>query len=1299
MQHHKERPMKTCLTRVMVIAILAILSCPAWALVSEYPFASILGTYNEISGGTVLGSNANDDESFNAIPLGFNFSFNGVQYTQISIQTDGFLAFGTSVLNSNLAISSATGTNNIVSAFNRDLMSRSDGELSYLLSGTAPNRVFTVQWKNYRRIPTLASGDIINFQIQLQETTNAVVFAYGSYTLTTISTAQTVQVGLRGDSNADFNNRSTTTNWSATVPGTAANASCLINATVYPSNGLSFVFAPQVPGPPLPAQIIAPANGAVDVALEANLTWSSGGGVHTGYKVFLGTDNPPTNLVNGVSQTAAVYDPPANFLYNTQYYWKIVPYNTFGDAVDCPVWSFTTLADPTVTNFPYAENFDTVVTPGIPLGWSVINANADAYTWVSVEDANANTAPNAMRIRYNSNLAMNDWLITPPLQLTTGSLYHIRFYYRAGSASYTEKLALYMGNAPTADALTTQLFINPNLNSTEYQVAEIELPVLAGGIKYLGFKGFSEMGMFQIYVDSFSIIEIGPAFEITPVTHAFGNVNIGESAAQSFTISNPGGGILAVNSIAVTGNPMFSLSNLPTLPASLGYGGSCSFSVVFMPTSAGDQAATVLINDNLARTEHAVPVTGTGFLMEAFNPPVNLTATVTGNDVLLAWSMPVPGTANLGSNSDHGVAGSRALLGYKVFRDAVQIGMIQDPGTLTYLDAGLDEGNYAYTVTAIYTSGESVPAGPVTATVNELLLAPGGLSADVVQNDVTLSWESPYPPINGSWLSWANDVLGNTVGTNEPVVFMVAQRWDQNDLAAYQGSSIVRMKFVPSYENCVYTAKIWSGGTATNPGTLVFSQIATNVVVNEWNQVLIPDGIPIPAAGDLWVGYEVNTQGGYPAAVDYGPAVEGKGNMMFFNGAWSTLSALSSTLVCNWLIGAYAAEGIGRKLPVPRPLEDLPITANNTGKLSSLPFPAVINRIPTRSLNGFKVYRDGVLVGNINDPSVLSWTDFNLQNGTYLYGVSAVYTLGESEHTEINVTVNEQLAPVLFADSFEAYPDFSIAFAPWTLIDLDQSDTYGISGVTFPGSGEPMAYMVFNPSATTPPMQNQAAYNGSKMLACFASTSPPNNDWLITPRIHLGTDSTLRFYAKSHTSTYGLEKFKIGVSTLAAVNPQGFQYVSGNNALEAPTTWTEYTYDLSGYDNQAVYIGIRCLSYDAFILYLDKFSVQCVGGNVQGEDEFLIPSVTGLKAVYPNPFSTDTQVAFTLEEKSFVSLEIYNVKGQKVKSLCNGEKTAGEHKLEWDGRDDHGKRLGSGIYFCRLQAGNHSSVHKLLLLK
>jgi hypothetical protein len=70
------------------------------AVASRYTFASSAGTYTEISGGTVHGTASNDDNSFNAIDLGFTFLYDGIPYTQVSIQSNGFIAMGPTVASS-----------------------------------------------------------------------------------------------------------------------------------------------------------------------------------------------------------------------------------------------------------------------------------------------------------------------------------------------------------------------------------------------------------------------------------------------------------------------------------------------------------------------------------------------------------------------------------------------------------------------------------------------------------------------------------------------------------------------------------------------------------------------------------------------------------------------------------------------------------------------------------------------------------------------------------------------------------------------------------------------------------------------------------------------------------------------------------------------------------------------------------------------------------------------------------------------------------------------------------------------
>jgi PKD repeat protein len=192
----------------------------------------------------------------------------------------------------------------------------------------------------------------------------------------------------------------------------------------------------------------------------------------------------------------------------------------------------------------------------------------------------------------------------------------------------------------------------------------------------------------------------------------------------------------------------------------------------------------------------------------------------------------------------------------------------------------------------------------------------------------------------------------------------------------------------------------------------------------------------------------------------------------------------------------------------------------------------------------------------------------------------------------MNVSETTTVKATILQD-FESYNDFSLECPPWTLTDVDGFNTYGIEGYTFPHVNEPMAYIVFNPASTTPPSDQDpdlAPHSGYRYAACFASVSHPNDDWMISPKISLGTNGHFKFWVKSYTDTYGLERYKVGVSTTNA-NPSSFTIISTGSYLEAPTTWTQMDYDLSSYAGMDIYVGIQCVSNDAFIFMLDDLEV------------------------------------------------------------------------------------------------------------
>jgi hypothetical protein len=88
-----------------------------------------------------------------------------------------------------------------------------------------------------------------------------------------------------------------------------------------------------------------------------------------------------------------------------------------------------------------------------------------------------------------------------------------------------------------------------------------------------------------------------------------------------------------------------------------------------------------------------------------------------------------------------------------------------------------------------------------------------------------------------------------------------------------------------------------------------------------------------------------------------------------------------------------------------------------------------------------------------------------------------------------------------------------------------------------------------------------------------------------------------------------------------------------------------------------------------------------------------------LNANYPNPFNPSTTISFSLTQSAQTRLEIYNLKGQKVKTLCNTNLNSGDHQYVWNGTDEQGKKAGSGVYFYKLSSGSQSSMKKMIMMK
>jgi len=162
-----------------------------------------------------------------------------------------------------------------------------------------------------------------------------------------------------------------------------------------------------------------------------------------------------------------------------------------------------------------------------------------------------------------------------------------------------------------------------------------------------------------------------------------------------------------------------------------------------------------------------------------------------------------------------------------------------------------------------------------------------------------LSWIPPESNCCDNTIHWDDGVYsGNSIGTGGAVEFDVAARWTPEQLSPYHDGFIYTIYFLPAEPEATYNIRVWKGA---GPDTMIVDQVVTAPVIGEWNYVDLATPVPLDTSKELWVGYYVNTPTGYPAGVDYGPAINGYGNMINFGG-WQTLLQINPNLNYNWNI-------------------------------------------------------------------------------------------------------------------------------------------------------------------------------------------------------------------------------------------------------------------------------------------------------------------------------------------------------------------------------------------------------------
>lgn len=396
--------------KALALLLLLLLSIPlVRAQVSSgYAFSYNTTAYTAISAGTSLASGTGasmDDALYTGVPIGFTFKFNNTNYTSVGVSTNGFIWFGT---NNPLAatyspISYAGSLDGAISVYGMDLVGHPAGtatpELRYKTTGTAPNRVFTVEWFCVRaKSYSAGSGscgffgfDDINrldLQIRIYESQNFKIEVQNLIAPYCLDGSFSAQVGLRGGTNSDFNNRLVNcsgNSWASPAQGGANTSTCTISESpsCYPAANAVYTWSP--PPPPTPVQC------------DYSFSYSTS----TTYAAFPATG--PTTLITGTTANAFRYGAwPAQslgftFVYNGQNYTQVgvcsKGYIWFG--ANDPTGIGTNTLSPSTNVLNSTANIDGVVA-GLNSDWvgRTLGTNSTGGANGSIRTYMTGTAPN-----------------------------------------------------------------------------------------------------------------------------------------------------------------------------------------------------------------------------------------------------------------------------------------------------------------------------------------------------------------------------------------------------------------------------------------------------------------------------------------------------------------------------------------------------------------------------------------------------------------------------------------------------------------------------------------------------------------------------------------------------------------------------------------------------------------------------------------------------------------------------------------------------------------------------------------
>ncbi len=462
------------------------------------------------------------DESFvNNVPIGFIFQYNGKDYTQIHLNSNGYASLGAPFIKSKTddpqyelnELSAGSGYKGairpVLAPFWDNLILTNNTGISYQTTGTQPNRVFTVQWLSMKWQSGTAA---ISFQMKLYESGNMVEFVYRNETGTG-GADKSASTGITAESSNKILFALDSLQFlsvSHTVSNPTASRFIENNNTTKPSTGQYYRFTPIACVPPGNIKLVNYND------TRALIEWNSIRGVSE-YEFALSNEDIPPSAATTTTQKKANFE---GLIPNTVYYFYLRS-KCGGE------WSRLKFSTTDTRILPYKEGFENAVDNLLPPSITSTNNNG-VFADIFWQTTDAIAAPEGEHVAANAAPYVNgnSWMFTPSFFLLKDVSYTLKF--KVSTNGGKNKLLVKYGRRAGEDSMIYSIINDTALANTSYKVKQANITPTVSGNYIIGFGYTTDVNEHMIYVDDISLKQdiVSNAIPFAAVLNASGEAKL-----------------------------------------------------------------------------------------------------------------------------------------------------------------------------------------------------------------------------------------------------------------------------------------------------------------------------------------------------------------------------------------------------------------------------------------------------------------------------------------------------------------------------------------------------------------------------------------------------------------------------------------------------------------------------------------------------------------------------------------------------------------------------------------------------